>query len=830
MRYQFSLLFCLLSSIVSTNAQQKSINTAEILLGLQKLNTLGSVLYIAAHPDDENTRLLSYYANEKKFRAAYLSLTRGDGGQNLIGTEQGDLLGVIRTQELLAARRIDGAEQFFTRAIDFGYSKNPEETFAIWNKDSILSDVVWTIRKFQPDVIILRFPTTGEGGHGHHTASALLGLEAFSSAADPAKFPDQLKSVKPWQAKRIFWNMFRVKEEDVKDKPDIIPVDIGTYNEILGKSYGELASESRSMHKSQGFGAAKSRGIQNDYIKYLSGEAFERNEFSGVNTTWSRLDNSSEISNELTTLVSHFNPLNPSASISGLFAVKKLIQKNITDDYWKKQKLKETEDLILSCAGFFMEANSQTSYATPEETISINANTIHRSRLPVTLLQVRVKGFAPDTLISSNLIYNTLSSIPRSIVIPQNQDYSNPYWLHKRNSSGLFASPDPLKIGIPESESPIQIEFLLRIGDDTLSVFRPLVYKWVDPVRGELYQSFEILPSVSIHPVNSSSLFPSEKSQLINISLRANASKIKGTFQLPTPKGWKINPEKLNFEFTEKNEEQKFTFTISPPVEFTETTLRPSITVNGNTTGKTITRVEHNHIPVQTLVHDAEIKLIHMDLKMLPLKIAYIEGAGDNIPAALHQIGYQVKMLDDELLSQGDLSTFDVIITGIRLYNTNDRMNVYQPRLMEYVKTGGTLLVQYNTNNFLSTIKADIGPYPFKITRERVTDEIAEVRILKKDHKLLTQPNLIRSSDFKNWIQERGLYFAGECDPKYETILSMNDAGEKAQEGSLIYATYGQGHFIYTGLSFFRELPAGVPGAYKLFVNLISAGKPQHDK
>jgi len=820
----FLLLFAVLC-----HAQQKNLSSAELLLGLEKLNTLGSVLYIAAHPDDENTRLLSYYSNEKKFRTAYLSMTRGDGGQNLIGTEQGDLLGVIRTQELLAARRIDGAEQFFTRAIDFGYSKNPEETFAIWNKDSILSDVVWAIRKFQPDVIILRFPTTGEGGHGHHTASAILGLEAFSAAADPAKFPQQLRYVKTWQAKRIFWNMFRVKDEDVKGKPDIIPVDIGTYNELLGKSYGEMASESRSMHKSQGFGAAKNRGIQNDYIKFLNGEPFDGNEFSGILTTWKRIPGSSDISIKLSEVIENFQPLDPSSSVQALLEVRNLIRQDVKDTYWKNQKLKETEELILACSGFFLEANAETFSVVPGDSLSFTANYIFRSKDSVSMSRVNTPGFSMDTMPGSALAFNVMNSIAGKILIPESQAYTNPYWLEKRKSIGLFTAKDPEMIGMPEAAAPVQVRFEVKIGNDTIIVLRPVVYKWVDPVRGELYRSLEILPAVSLQPSNKINLFSDQKDQEFNISLKANKPESKGTIQLDLPKGWKATPQNLPFELKDKNSEQKFTFRIFPPKEYTEGVLHATVNIDGKISGKSITRIEHNHIPVQTLVQDAEADLIHMDLSTLPLKVAYIEGAGDNIPQALAQIGYQVKMLDDEMLSQGDLSAFNVIITGIRLYNTNDRMNVYQPRLMEYVKNGGTLLVQYNTSNFLSSLKSDLGPYPFKITRDRVTDENAEVRIIKPEHKLFNQPNKIQSTDFKGWIQERGLYFAGDYDSKYETLLSMNDNGESPLEGSLIYTNFGKGCYIYTGLSFFRELPAGVPGAYRLFVNLISAGYPQHD-
>ena len=829
MRKKFSLLSLLFIYTFNCFAQQNNKSASDILLGLQKLNTLGSILYIAAHPDDENTRLLSYYSNEKNYRTAYLSLTRGDGGQNLIGTEQGDLLGVIRTQELLAARKIDGAEQFFSRAIDFGYSKNPEETFNIWNKDSILADVVWAIRKFQPDIIILRFPTTGEGGHGHHTASAILGLEAFSAAADPNKFPDQLKYYKPWQAKRIFWNMFRVKDEDVIGKPDIIPVDIGTYNNLLGKSYGEMAAESRSMHKSQGFGVARSRGKQNDYIKFLAGDSFNGNEFSEVNTSWSRIEGSVEISKKLELIINNYQGSNPAASIPALLELRKLIKDDLSDGYWRTQKLKETEELILECGGFFLEVTAENYSAVPGEKMQVNASMIYRANLPVTLLGINANGFAQDTATSLLLESNVIKNIPRIISIPNDKAYTNPYWLGARNSIGRFASADKKKIGIPEDNAAIEFVFQVRIANDTLSVIRPLCYKWVDPVRGELYRSMEILPPVSVHPLNKINLYTNENAQNFNVTLKANTSDAKGSVQVHAGKGWNITPASINFELKDKNEEKKFVFSITPPKEFIESTITTTLLTDKNNQGFDVTRIEHDHIPIQTLVQESKASLLHMDLNTLPLRVAYIEGAGDNIPAALNEIGYEVKMLDDEMLSRGNLSAFDVIITGIRLYNTNDRMNVYQPRLMEFVKAGGTLLVQYNTSNFLSSLKSEIGPYPFTITRDRVTDENAEVRILKKDHQLLTQPNIISPADFKGWIQERGLYFAGDYAEQYVTLFSMNDTGEKPLEGSTIYAKYGKGHFIYTGLSFFRELPAGVPGAYRLFVNLMSIGRPQHD-
>ncbi|HSY62604.1 MAG TPA: PIG-L family deacetylase, partial [Cytophaga sp.] len=325
MKRLFVLFLVTLFITNSTLAQTPTVSSADILQKLQKLNTVGSVLYIAAHPDDENTRLLPYLTYERKYRTAYLSLTRGDGGQNLIGKEQGEPLGLIRTQELLAARRIDGAEQFFTRANDFGFSKNPEETFNFWNKDSILADVVWVIRTFKPDVIITRFPTTGEGGHGHHTASAILAVEAFSAAADPARFPEQLKYTTVWQAKSIFWNTFSFGTINTTSE-DQIKINIGGYNPLLGRSYGELASENRSMHKSQGFGTAKTRGDNTEYFKQLGGDKVSTDIFENINSTWNRFAATKPIGESISKIISKFDAQHPETIVPDLTALYKQIQ------------------------------------------------------------------------------------------------------------------------------------------------------------------------------------------------------------------------------------------------------------------------------------------------------------------------------------------------------------------------------------------------------------------------------------------------------------------------------------------------------------------------
>ncbi len=820
------LLFFCFGSVI-TFAQPVRNSLAEIRLNLEKLNTLGSVLYVAAHPDDENTRVLGYYANEKHFRTTYIAMTRGDGGQNLIGSEQGELLGVIRTQELLAARRVDGAEQMFSRAVDFGYSKNPEETFSFWNKDSILADVVWAIRKVRPDIIIMRFPTTGEGGHGHHTASAILAVEAFKAAADPTRFPEQLKYVQVWKAERIFWNMFRPKEEEVKDKPDITSVDIGAFNPLLGKSYGELASESRSMHKSQGFGTARSRGKQPDYLKQIDGTPFQQNELSGINTTWTRVKGGDAIAAEIQKLSKAFNDLDPSASIPALFALRKKINNEIKDNYWRELKVKEIDELIAACGGFFAEAFADTYSTTPGEKIKITSSIIQRTSQPFQLTAVRFDR--SDSLVSMTLKGNEQVNISDSVEIRSDIAYSNPYWLQSAHGPGMFSVNQQEQIGVPENPAFMEVQFQLKWNDETLNISRPVVYKWVDPVRGELYRAVEVIPPVSLITPEKVFVFGGNTPHNVHMKLKAGKANVNGELFLSLPAGWTCTPNSVLFNLLSKEDEMDVSFSVQAPSAASEIVVHPYVVVDQKKYNKSLEHVNYDHIPVQTLVRDCELKLVHFSNSVTPLKIGYIEGAGDKIPECLRQMGYQVTVLSDDVLSKGELQAYDVIITGIRAYNTNERIPIYQPRLMEFVRLGGTLLVQYNTNNFLSTLKAELGPYPFKITRDRVTDENAKITILDSTNTVFNYPNKITQDDFKGWIQERGIYFAGDWDKQYSALLSMNDPGEKPLEGSLITGRYGKGHYIYTGLVFFRELPAGVPGAYRLFENLISLGKqPVH--
>ncbi|MES2617786.1 MAG: PIG-L family deacetylase [Bacteroidota bacterium] len=842
----FSLVFSLSAQII------RQPGSAEILLNLQKLNTVGSVLYVAAHPDDENTRLLGYLANERKLRTGYLSLTRGDGGQNLIGKEQGELLGLIRTQELLAARRTDGAEQFFTRANDFGFSKNPEETFSIWNKDSILADVVYTIRKFRPDVIICRFPTTGEGGHGHHTASAILAVEAFDAAADPKRFPEQLKYVKVWQAKRIFWNTFNFGGNNTT-APNQLKIDVGVFNPLLGKGYGEIAADSRSMHKSQGFGSANQRGSNIEYFKLLKGDSVKTDLFEGISTNWNRLKGTEKLQKQITDCTNNYKTQSPELSVAALVAIyKSLMALDDKDNsgYWKQLKLKETEKLLLACSGLWIEAFASDYIAIPGQEINITSQIVNRNKGTVKLNKLSFLN-QTDTTTAIEMKVNELYSFKHKEKLSTTASYSNPYWLNREHAIGLYSVNDPLLVGVPENDPATKVVFDITILDLNLKIDRNIVYKYTDPVKGEVYRPLEILPPATVNISEKAYVFTDGKPQTVKITIKANANNIEGdlllyalgdiNFQITSrmlPNGrnsdlpdksnikiatWHTSANNPHFKLMNKGDEIIIDAIITPTKEAQWATLFARLMIGTDTYySKSIKRVEYDHIPYQFILSEAKADLRNMDLKKTGDKIGYIPGAGDDIPACLQQIGYNVTILTDELLATEDLSKYPTIVTGIRAYNTNERLQVYYNKLMAYVKNGGNLVVQYNTNSRVGPVAAKIGPYPFTVSRDRVTNENAEVRFKNDSLYVLNYPNKITKRDFDNWVQERGIYFATDLDSNYQTVFSMNDPNEKASDGSLIITPYGKGNFVYTGLAFFRELPAGVPGAYRLFVNLLS--------
>jgi LmbE family N-acetylglucosaminyl deacetylase len=794
-------------------------------LALRKLNVLGSVLYIAAHPDDENTRLLSYFSKDRMYRTGYLSLTRGDGGQNLIGNEQGIELGLIRTQELLSARRIDGAEQFFSRAFDFGFSKNPEETFTKWDREKILSDVVWVIRKFQPDIIITRFPTTGEGGHGHHTASAILANEAFTAAADPGRFPEQLKYVRVWQAKRIMWNTFNFGNTNTTSSSQF-QLDVGGYNPLLGKSYGEIAAESRSQHKSQGFGVARSRGAAIEFFKTTGGNAPTNDLMDDVDLGWKKIPGGEKISGIIDSLSSSFDLLHPENSVKGLVRLYQALTL-LPSGYWRDQKLKEVQQLVEQCSALFLDATTTDQFAVQTDTVKINFVLNNRLGVNAKLKELRLDAF--DSSFMQDLPKNRNIAFSKGFFVPLSKSISQPYWLKETMEEGYFNVSDQQKIGQPDVDPAYVANMSINIEGQDFSFSRAVKYKFTDPVKGELYQPVFVIPAATVSSSPDVLLFTQRKAQADKktVLLQANANKnLQGSAaaQLRSMDKdlWKKDP---SFSLA-RNSSRVYSF------EFDNENMRTRDNAYGFVhidTGKdsleaylTLRAINYDHIPSVKYFYSDAIKLLNIDLKTVGKKIGYIVGAGDKVPEALEQMGYEVTLLADKDLAKNNLQQYDAIITGVRAYNTDFFLNSYYDKLMSYVSDGGNLIVQYNTNNNIGPVRARIGPYNFDIVNVRVTDENAQVNFLKPDHPILNFPNKITDEDFKGWRQERSIYHASNLDPRFETIFSMHDPGEASDNGALITTKYGKGTFTYTGIVFFRELPAGVPGAYRLLANLIA--------
>ncbi len=830
--------FALLLFPVTLRAQAPVVkNAAETALALKKLNVVGSVLYIAAHPDDENTALLAYLANERGVRTGYLSMTRGDGGQNLLGTEKGELLGVVRTQELLAARRIDGAEQFFTRAIDFGFTKSPEETLRIWGHDAALADVVWVIRLFRPDVIITRFPTTGEGGHGQHTASAILAVEAFDAAADPARFPEQLRDggVQTWKPKRLLWNAFNFRPgEKPKDADKLVSVDVGAYNALLGKSYTEIAAESRTMHKSQGQGTPTRRGASLNYFVHLKGEPATKDIFDGVDLSWRHIAGGEQIGQLLEEASRKYDAANPPASLPLLMRAYRGLEKLPRPEPLIEEPLVEAKraallEVIRACAELWIEAIAPEPSALPGVEVRVAMTLVNRSDFPFRFTGVSVFGLAvahPVGAAETNVELKNNQPLTREFNLPTSWEYSQPYWLRDEPGKGLFTVKNQLLIGEPDANPALFIDVALSTGDGGLSFRVPVLFRWTDRVRGEMYRPVVVVPEVAVNLEDKTLVFPDRQPKQVRVNLKSNvAAATSGTLRLKLPAGWSATPSEISVTLKSRDEEFKASFNITPPANATTAALNAEFESGGKTFTRGLLEIDYPHIPRQTLFPPARAKLVRLDLQKRGERIGYVMGSGDEIPDALRQVGYQVTLLSDEDLDSADLKDFDAIITGVRAYNTRARLRARQQRLLDYVSAGGTLIVQYNTSD-ASLANVALGPYPFKLSsQDRVTVEEAPVRVLAPQDALLNAPNKISDADFEGWVQERGLYFTNDWDAKYTTLFETHDPGEKELSGSTLVARVGRGTYIYTSLSWFRQLPAGVPGAYRLFVNLISAGR-----
>lgn len=807
-------------------------SASDLHQAIKKLNVLGSVLYLAAHPDDENQRLISYCANEKLYNVSYLALTRGDGGQNLIGPELRELLGVLRTEELLMARSVDGGKQRFTRANDFGYSKTPDETLNIWDKDAVLSDVVWTIRQVRPDVIINRFSDDkSRPNHGHHTASAMLSVEAFDLAGKADAYPEQLKYTTPWQPLREFYNTswwFYGGQEafDKMDKSHLFTLDLGVYLPLKGKSNTEIAAEARSMHRCQSFGAMGTRGETQEWFEFIKGDRPRTSDpFDGINTTWTRVEGGAPIGKILARVEQNYRPDNPGASVPDLLQAMQLI-KALPDGHWKRVKLDEIKEVIRGCLGLYLEATAEGTTATPGEPVNLRLECIYRAPLPggkpVVLSSLSVMPGIFDTITGFTLGLNQDWELQKTVRLPETIRFTAPYWLLRPSTDGMYTVEDQQLRGLPETPRDFRVRWSILVDGIPVEFESEVANKEREPDVGEVWRPFDILPPVFVELTESFYLATGDKVP-VTIRVKANRDNLSGKLSLTSPKGWPNSPVGAaanTIELKKKGEVAEYTFMLEPHSGPDLVDLGASFQIGDRAYISQLQTITYEHIPRQYVLQPAHARAARVDLKTNAKTVGYYMGAGDDGPAALRHMGCTVTMLDDADLTLDKLRRFDAVVLGVRAFNTRDVLEQQQAQLMEYVQHGGTLVAQYNTS--YNMVTKDIGPYPLKLGRDRVTDETAEIRLLRADHPALNSPNKITAADFDNWVQERGLYFPSEWDEHYTALLSSNDPDEKPLDGSLLVAPYGNGYFVYTGLSFFRQFPAGVPGAYRLFANLIS--------
>jgi LmbE family N-acetylglucosaminyl deacetylase len=813
------------SIYITVSAQNPQLSSAQIYEELEKFNFLGTALYVAAHPDDENTRLISYLSNGIHARTAYLSLTRGDGGQNLIGTEIQDLLGVLRSQELQMARATDGGQQFFSRAKDFGFSKNPSETLVIWDKEKVLEDVLHVIRTFKPDIIINRFDHRTPGKtHGHHTSSAMLSVEAFDLAGDPSAYPEQAKKIGTWQPHRQFmntsWWFYGSRENFEKaDKTNLISVDAGPYYPILGISNGEIAAQARSKHRSQGFGSGGGRGSYQEFLEVINGDipADKDNMFDGVNTTWTRVKGGSDIQSMMDEVFSSYDFKNPVSIVPQLLEVYDAVN-NLEDEHWREIKLDHLKEIILSCYGIYAEVSTDTQTTTHGDSLEVQIEITNRSPLTIQINQLELNG--TDKNIKEAIEANTESKWFKSIFINKNISYSNPYWLDQRASLGMFKVDDPHLRNLPQSPAALTAEISLNIGSRKINIERDVIYKYVNPAEGEIKQPLAVIPAATLSFSKEIYLFANSDSEKIEVKVRAGKDDVQGTLKLIVPTGWSINPKSVEIDIPNKLQEKSFSFVLTPPEDKSNAFISATCTIDGVINDKSLINIDYDHIPLQTILKPAESVIVRVPLNKGGKNIAYVMGAGDKIPESLTGVGYNVTLLEATDLPNLDLDKYNAIVIGIRAYNTLESLKLYNQHLFDYAHRGGTVITQYNTSRRLNF--DDLAPYPIKLFRGRVTDENAEMRILQPDHKVLNYPNKITSEDFEGWVQERGLYFAEEWAPEYKAIFSCYDKDEDPLDGSMLIAEHGDGYFVYTSLSWFRELPAGVPGAYRIFANMLA--------
>jgi LmbE family N-acetylglucosaminyl deacetylase len=842
-----------------------------LALLLRRLQTIASVLHTAAHPDDESTEMLAYLSRKEGARTAYLSLNRGEGGQNGIGPELGDNLGVIRTEELLAARKLDGAEQYFTRAFDFGFTRSVEETLQKWNKEEVLGDMVRVIRKMRPLVVVNGFSGTARDGHGQHQVAGLLTPEAVKAAADPNRFPAQItqEGLQPWQVLKVYGRVFGNVERGARAE-----FDVGTYDPVLGRSYNELASDGRSRHRSQDFGMIQSRGPQMRSFPRLSSlVAVPEKEitlFTGVDTTItgiakfagahgaSLLPALTKIEDLAAKAKADFRFEQPVVIAphlaAGLHEVRAL-RASLGDldttskanvDGMLARKEQEFNDALVKAHGIVVDALSSTEIVTPGENVEIAAHifigaptTENGTFAPEVKLETpanwQIEAVKPEPMLPvTGMPFLRGRETPDYVArfratVPDNEPPTQPYWLATARTKEQFDWDNDMPLNLPFAPAIAQAQVELTLNGERVVINQPVEFRFADKTFGEIRRELKVAPALTLNVSPSLLVIPtvaSHRTREISVEITHNAQrKTEGTVKLIAPPGWKVEADQRSFIFTQQGERTARSFKVTPPLGANGNFELKAVALSNNKSyDKGYRVISYPHIENHFVYRLATTKIEVFDVAVAKnLKVGYVMGSGDDGPDALAQMGVNVTLLSPAELAAGDLSIYDTIVLGIRVYEVNETVIANNKRLLDYVANGGTLIVQYNKQEF---VNGNFAPYPVKMTRgDRVTDETAPITILESNHPLFNFPNKITAADWQGWVQERGLYFLNDWDQRYTPLLAAPDETGNLLKGGQLIAEYGKGTYIFTGYAWFRQFPAGVPGAYRLFANMVSYAK-----
>ncbi|MEE2637836.1 MAG: PIG-L family deacetylase [Acidobacteriota bacterium] len=876
-------MLCLLvaeSGLPPLEAQPVERGGGRVALGLllRQINNTGTFMMATAHPDDENNALLAKLSHGEGIRTTLVTATRGDGGQNEIGPELFDALAVLRTEELLAAHRLDGAEQYFTRAVDFGYSFSREETFDKWDREIILGDFVRLIRTIRPDVITGLSPD-GEGGGQHHQASAILGREAYAAAADPTRFPEQLADgLRPWQPRKFYFSAGfpffiggggrggpgRIDRAGAVET--VVDVNLGRFDPLLGRTYAQIGSHARSMHKCQGMspivslpGPASSRYrlVETTIPRGMEGD--EQSLFSGVDTTIEGLIRFAggqpprdlsvglgALSRHGATALTAFErgavDAQRAALLAGLGTVRTLRgtlgtlglpEESVYElDFRLARKESQYEEAVLLAHGIRLDVFTDDGVVTPDQPITVFAQAANFGETAAEVGQVRFTGLAGQRLTcgADVMVAGGVYQCESQLRVPETASYTDIHW-ERLPDAARYQFDTDVPFGVPFRPTPFRASFEIDFGSGQITIERPITFRnGGDVIAGEKHMELHVVPRFAVEVTPAITIAPlgAASEREVRVAVRnGGRESATGTVRLDLPDSWEQTPDEVSVQFSREDEVRTARFVVRPGVGVAagQYQIGARFESDGATYDQGYRVVEYPHIGRRHLVFASVAAFKVIDVSLEPgLRVGYVDGVGDAVPPAIEQLGAEVESLTADQLAYGDLTDFDVIVTGVRAYERNDVLRANNDRLLDYVETGGTLIVQYNKFEFN---EAQYGPYPARVSRGRVTDEHAPITLLAPDHQLFGVPNVVTDRTWDDWVQERGLYFLGDKDPAYTDLVELRDpfpSNSGLQRGALVEARYGAGRWVYVGLGLWRQLPAGTTGAYQLLANLLSLG------